>query len=122
MVAIEPSEELPPAERNQAWDREVPEGYRHGHDEIQRALSYGSLETAPTSFLDTQAQTSLHLRRAQRDLAAIQERDRAELRELLQQIIQNTDDVKDLLGHSPEGVDQMMGALQQVSPFAHHPL
>ncbi|KAF9496004.1 hypothetical protein BDN71DRAFT_1446698 [Pleurotus eryngii] len=59
------------------------------------------------------AQTSLHLRRAQRDLAAIQERDRAELRELLQQIIQNTDDVKDLLGNSPEGVDQMMGALQQ---------
>jgi hypothetical protein len=58
----------------------------------------------------------MDLRRGQIDFSAIQEQDRKELRETLQTIVKDMDDLKAILSMRAPAVEGIMQSIQEVCP------
>lgn len=119
MGFLESPQELRPEGRHQGRNRSTAQRHRCSNDEIQRE-SLTLPFTIPSSIYVTfmQIQMNMEMTRGQIESRAIQERDKAELREVLQGIVKSTDDMKALLSmqtsNDSRPIEEMMETLQTV--------
>lgn len=65
--------------------------------------------------LDAQVRINMELTRGHQESRAVQERDKAEIRDVLQKIVKSTDDMRALLNmQSSQPIDEIMESLQTV--------
>lgn len=119
---MDSTQKLSSSRGNQRGHRKTPQRHRFGDDEVPcKCCKSKSVVYCGLKFeLSVKIQVSLELSHGQHLSRAMQERDKIEMRELLQKIVKDTDNMKALLDmqathHGSDPVEEVMESLQTVS-------
>lgn len=101
--------------------REIKDGIDRLHRDMDAAmmkfnvLKFCSPFIYKAHVLDAQIRINMELTRGHQESRAVQERDKAEIRDVLQKIVKSTDDMRALLNmQSAQPIDEIMESLQTV--------